>query len=459
MSYTLNPAQVEARALIKSKEAKYVLLRGGTGSGKTVIALDCVIERAMHAPKSRHLCLRSTRIDAETSLFGQTFRDVINLKLPTNDGMPAWDFLYKEKRLRLDAMELRLPNDSLIRFAGLDDGKLDRILGPDYATIFINEVSLIERYEIIDTLRTRLRQKVMNNADKPLSLKFIMDCNPPSKLHWTYPAFYQGLNPNTNNPHSKPEQWTSLKMNGSSNAENLGEGYLEDLEDLDHIGRTRFVLGDWFDDVQNPMFYSKDIAEARLEPRRPPTEHGSTDCDDLMRIEVAVDPAASSKPGSDETGIIVVGRDRKNHAYVLEDLSGVYQPTQWAEQAVKAYHRWKADQIVAEKNMGGEMVSSTILAYDPNAPVHLIHASLGKELRAGGASVAYKQRRVHHCGRFDKLENQLLGFETGYDRRKKGSPDRLDALVHGLNSILLAPPVPTYALVQRNFGKQFWKTG
>src|SRR4029077_1693107 len=59
----------------------------------------------------------------------------------------------------------------------------------------------------------------------------------------------------------------------------------------------------------------------------------------MTRIVVAVDPAVSTNEGSDETGIIVAGMDASKHGYILEDLSGRYQPHEWATKAVDAYRR------------------------------------------------------------------------------------------------------------------------
>lgn len=458
----LNPGQAKARALIKNRDTKFILLYGGSGGGKTFGALDTLLDRAAAAPGSYHLCLRSTAIDANNILFQKTFRDVLEAKFPTEDGSSTWEYLRKKGKLTLDPMMLTLDTigpdgkpgkPARLRFAGLDDNKLDRILGADYASLLIDEVSLIDNFSVIDQLRTRLRQKLVNAAGNELRLKFIMCCNPPSKRHWTYTAFKQALNPNTGLPHTRPEQWAMLKVDGRDNAENLAEGYLEDLEEGSAINRQRFVEGDWYDDVDNPMFHSKDITECRLPPVDPKDigEQGFT------RIEVAVDPATTSKPGSDETGIMVVARDATNHGYVLADYSGKYQPPQWAKVVGDAYALWKADSVIAEINQGGEMVESNLRTYDRNIPVKVIHASRGKEIRAEGASTAYGQGRVHHCGKFDKLETQLLGFETGHDRRRKGSPDRLDALVHGLNSILLAPPAVRHGMKQQSFGSSFWR--
>ena len=43
---------------------------------------------------------------------------------------------------------------------------------------------------------------------------------------------------------------------------------------------------------------------------------------EFERIIVAIDPAVTSNEDSDESGIIVAGRDSNGHAYVLADLSG-----------------------------------------------------------------------------------------------------------------------------------------
>jgi len=63
----------------------------------------------------------------------------------------------------------------------------------------------------------------------------------------------------------------------------------------------------------------------------------------LARIVVAVDPAATSGEDADETGIVVVGRDHQGHGYVLADISGRYQPLEWAKIAITAYRTHHAD--------------------------------------------------------------------------------------------------------------------
>jgi phage terminase large subunit-like protein len=50
-------------------------------------------------------------------------------------------------------------------------------------------------------------------------------------------------------------------------------------------------------------------------------------CPTLVRVVVAIDPAASSGEDADETGIIVAGKDKEGRGYVLADRSIRYSWT------------------------------------------------------------------------------------------------------------------------------------
>ena len=52
---------------------------------------------------------------------------------------------------------------------------------------------------------------------------------------------------------------------------------------------------------------------------------------DMVRIVVAVDPAVTSGEDSDETGIIVAGKDEFGHAYIIEDCSVKGTPDEWGQ--------------------------------------------------------------------------------------------------------------------------------
>jgi len=153
---------------------------------------------------------------------------------------------------------------------------------------------------------------------------------------------------------------------------------------------------------------------------------------DLTQIIVAIDPAVTSGEDSDETGIMVVGKDANNEYYVLEDISGKYSPDKWGKIAIKAFYEWGADRIIAETNNGGDLVERLLRAIDSDIPYRSVTATRGKMVRAEPIAALYEQRRVHHIGYFSELESQMTTY-TG--DRPKPSPDRLDALVWGLTEL------------------------
>ena len=164
----------------------------------------------------------------------------------------------------------------------------------------------------------------------------------------------------------------------------------------------------------------------------------------LDRIVVAVDPATTSREGSDECGIMVVGAVTRGQvqdwrAYVLEDASTKgLGPFQWAGAAVAAMDRWGADRMVAEVNQGGDMIESLIRQIDPLVPFRKLHASRGKAARAEPVAALYEQGRVFHHGDLGDLEDQMCAMTVqGY--AGKGSPDRLDALVWALHELIITP--------------------
>jgi phage terminase large subunit-like protein len=214
------------------------------------------------------------------------------------------------------------------------------------------------------------------------------------------------------------------------NASNLAAPFLRQIEERyggTRIGRQE-LEGEVLEDIPGALWNREIIDNARV--KEAPK--------DLTRVIVAVDPAASSGEEADETGVVVVGAavnaDGVTNGYVLTDRSLRGTPEEWARTAVRAYREFDADRIVAEKNNGGEMVEAVIKSIDRSVPVTLVHASRGKVVRAEPISSLYEQGRVHHVGRFDKLEDQMCLFSHDMPRDET-SPDRVDALVWGLTSI------------------------
>jgi predicted phage terminase large subunit-like protein len=153
---------------------------------------------------------------------------------------------------------------------------------------------------------------------------------------------------------------------------------------------------------------------------------------DLVRVVIAVDPAVTYNSSSDETGIVVVGKNSKGEAFVLDDLSGQFHPHAWGLRVVEAFRKYKADRIVAEVNQGGDLVEEMIRSFDATLPYTGVRATRGKFTRAEPVSALYEQGRVFHERVFCKLEEQMCNFVP--DRALK-SPDRMDALVWGMTEL------------------------
>jgi phage terminase large subunit-like protein len=159
----------------------------------------------------------------------------------------------------------------------------------------------------------------------------------------------------------------------------------------------------------------------------------------LARIVVAVDPPASSREGADACGIVAVGIDDDGKVFVLADESeGGLSPLAWASRAIALYRRLEADRIVVEVNQGGEMARAVLFETDASVPISEVRATRGKVLRAEPVAALYEQGRVSHVGSFPLLEDEMADF--GADGLSNGrSPDRLDALVWAITSLVLMP--------------------
>jgi phage terminase large subunit-like protein len=217
------------------------------------------------------------------------------------------------------------------------------------------------------------------------------------------------------------------------NRANLPPSYIRKLMDKyegTRLGRQE-IDAEILEDIEGALWSRAMIEDKRIrEIELPP----------LMRVVISIDPAASSNENSDEMGIICAGIDDHDppHFYVLDDVSGIMSPLEWGKQAIALYRARRADRIVAEVNNGGEMVERTLRSIGDTSDVAYspVWASKGKFVRAEPISALYEQGRVHHVGRFDKLEDQQCAFTCDFNRREMGySPDRLDALVWGLTEL------------------------
>lgn len=188
------------------------------------------------------------------------------------------------------------------------------------------------------------------------------------------------------------------------------------------LGRQE-LNGEIIEDVEGALWSAELIDENRSD----------LTAQDMDHITVGVDPNGTSSKKRDEAGIVAVGR-LDNHLYVLADVSGHYSPDQWSKEAWRLFDKLQADDIVAEKNYGGEMVLATLRNAREDMSAHLgmmenptlVTSRRGKQLRAEPIVGLYEQGRMHHCSMLTELEDQMNTWVPDLSP----SPDRVDALVH-----------------------------
>ena len=413
-----NVRQELAQAVLAGP-ATHILLYGGSRSGKTFLIVRAIIMRALKAATSRHAIMRFRFSHVRQTIGEDTFPKVMQLCFPSIKAeLNTRDWFYT------------LPNGSTIWLGGLDDKeRTEKILGAEYATIFLNECSqipLISRDTALTRLAQSVTQRVKGRADTPLKPRMLYDCNPPTKGHWTYRIFGEKEDPTTGRPLEHPEDYASLQMNPADNAENLAPDYIKTLESLPQRLRKRFLLGEFGEANPNALWTEETLERWRVVNASLP---------DLQRIVIGVDPSGSGdvdNADNDEIGIVVVALGTDGVAYVLEDVSLKAGPAKWGSVAVSAYERHSADIVVGEVNYGGAMVQHVIQsareAGGRRANFKAVTASRGKVVRAEPISALFEQGKVRMVGDFDQLEQEMLSFNTtGY--MGDGSPNRADALI------------------------------
>lgn len=175
-----------------------------------------------------------------------------------------------------------------------------------------------------------------------------------------------------------------------------------------------------------------------------------------LRRVISVDPATTSKAGSDTTGIADLGLGADRMAYVIADRSAKHTARAWGSLVIDMYLGGECDCVVVETNKGGELVAQNIraevgdkgisvevLGKDDRAPPHNprviyvreVYARRDKSDRAKPVTTAYERGRVWHVAgaNLASLEKTL---STWVDGPGVVSPGDLDALVHGVVELL-----------------------
>jgi predicted phage terminase large subunit-like protein len=390
-------------------KSRYFLVTGGRGSGKSY-SLNYLLLRLTYNKNHVILFTRWTMVSANISIIPE-FIDKIELEGWQND------FTITQNEIVNNLTGSKILFRGIKTSQGTATANLKSIAG--VTTWVLDEAEELVDEDVFDRIDLSVR-----SLDAPN--RVIMVMNPSFKSHWIYKRFI------TNHR----EDTTYIHTTYLHNKKNLSKSFLDQAGRVKEENLHRYehlFLGKWLDDAEGLLWNRPILERARIVSKP-----------DLKRIVVAIDPAATSNMESDETGIIVAGKDQDGKGYVLEDLSGKYSPNEWGKIAQQAAKNWNADCIVAEKNMGGDMVESVIKSTGTPTRIKLVTATKGKYVRAEPIYSLYEQHKIYHVGHFPLLESQMITF----DPDKGKSPDRVDALVWGMTELMLGVQKVAFGIIQ-----------
>lgn len=249
------------------------------------------------------------------------------------------------------------------------------------------------------------------------------------------------------------------------NADNLSDAFLNEARKMYEgtaLGRQE-LYGEMLDAIEGMLFTWSAINSNRVDIGPEVVAHRT----------VGVDPGLTGAEGGDEMGVVVACRDMRDHMYIVADETTRAAGRDAALYAWRVFERYGCDTLVYESNLGKAWMQEVFIdafkelqragvfpAEIMSPPVVPVFSNLGKKLRAEPVAMRYSQGRVHHIGRFELLERQMLSWDP---LTSKTSPDRLDALVHACRHLIdgeskvsriLSPvnyPIPSLGMYANRF--------
>ncbi|WP_322516451.1 terminase family protein [Rhodopseudomonas palustris] len=374
------------------------LLLGGRGAGKTRTGAEWVRALAHGTPPY------AERPHRRIALIGESWQDAREVMVEGESGLLRCSPRAERPEWIASRRRLEWRNGAVGQVFSADDP--ESLRGPQFDAAWCDELAKWRYAEAcFDTLQFGLRlglqpRQLVTTTPRPLPLIKRLLTDPRTRV---------------------------TRAPTKANADHLSPAFLDAV-----VGRyagTRMgrqeLDGDLIEDRADALWSRALIETCRV--AQPPG---------LARVVVAIDPPGTSKVGADACGIVAVGRSDSGAYYVLEDASAAgLSPAAWAAKAVALYHRLDADTLIAEVNMGGEMVRAVLRETDGAVPLKEVRASRGKYVRAEPVAALYEQGKVKHVGCFPLLEDEMCDF--GIDGLSSGrSPDRLDALVWAITGLM-----------------------
>ncbi|WP_447760223.1 DNA-packaging protein [Sphingopyxis panaciterrae] len=370
------------------------LIRAGRGFGKTRAGSEWISEMARRMPGAR------------IALVAANEKDGLRVMIEGPSGLIAVARADERPQWRSRLRELHFDSGAVATL--FSAGAAENLRGPEHHAGWCDELAKWPKSgeAAWDNLMLGLRR-----GDRP---RVLVTTTPRPVALMAKVAAVQGcvttLGRTADNPHLPPSFVTH--MIATYGGTRLGR------QELD---------GELLEDVEGALWTRALVERCRV---------GADATAKPVRVVIGVDPPATSH--GDACGIVVAACLRDGRLAVVEDASVENPPPHvWARVVAAAAARWGADRVVAESNMGGEMVEATLRQAEVTLPVVPVHASIGKARRAEPVALAYERGQVVHAGAFEALEDQLCGLQIGGGYAGPGrSPDRADACVWALADLM-----------------------
>lgn len=242
---------------------RYLVLKGGGGSGKSIFAGRKVLERVTSEPGHRYLVCRKVGRTLRESCFKQLREQAYEYYPDAIEKIPAG---------QAGDMYMRFKNGSEIIFSGLDDvEKLKSIY--NITGIWIEEATELEERDF-DQLDIRLR------GETKYYKQIILSFNPVSALHWIKKRFFD-MEIRDQKKLKKMKDRTRIHESTYKDNRFLDEEAVETLEafkETDEYYYQVYCLGMW-GTTGKSVFNAKEVMR-RLEERIRPVRTGYFEYDD-----------------------------------------------------------------------------------------------------------------------------------------------------------------------------------
>lgn len=385
--------------LLYTSTKRYVYEKGGRGSGKSYVISNYAL-RLTYDTNRVVLFLRYTMVAAAISIVPE-FETQMEIEDCVND-------------FHISGSEItnKLTGSKII-FKGVKTSSLNQTANlksiQGLTDVIYDEFEEHPDQESFDKLDESIRSVVASN-------KIVLVSNALHKKSWQHKQFFEP----TGLYYSMTDR---VLTTWRDNVENLSDSWHEKRKIVKVKDRKKYdrdYEGLDYEDIEGALWNYGIIHKVSELPK-------------MKKIVVAVDPAVTANPDSDEHGIIVCGRGFDDKGYVLEDSSGVYTPNGMATKVVGLYDKWEANSVIGEVNNGGDFIEAVIRNMDQSIAYKSVRASRGKVTRAEPIVNVYEKGEIYHYGNLDALEIEM----TTWNPTLSTSPNRVDAMVWGFTELML----------------------